>query len=165
MTDLEKYFKAHAGQFDDLDLPEGHEDRFLAKLEAVESEKQAAEADSLNRRRLGRLKLVLSACAAAAAVAILLIINIPSSGSRSWYAQAGSDPVEVYRAYTEKAASICSEIYSSNMDPNVENAVQSLTQEPVIMLDQLPDEMSDAEKSEILKEYYGKILNGLEHLK
>lgn len=157
MTDLEKYFRSKSGEFDEYELPEGHEARFLARLEAAEKGKE--------QKRIRRLKLVLAACSAAAAVAILLILNIPSLGIRTWYAQAGSDPAEVYRAYSERAASICSEIYSGNMNPDVRNAVQSLTQEPVILLEQLPIEMSDAEKSAILKEYYGKILNGLEQLK
>ena len=32
------------------------------------------------------------------------------------------------------------------------------------MIDQLPDELDDKTKSHILKEYYGKLLNGLDKI-
>lgn len=153
--ELNKYFKDHAGEFDDYELPEGNEVRFGKLLEAEDMRK------ILYKKRL---KWVLATCAAAVA-ALLLVLNIPSSDSRDWFAAVGDDPVEVYMAYSQTAAELCREIYSENFDPSVENAIQSLTQEPVTMLEQLPEAMSDAEKAAILKDYYGKLLNGLTELK
>lgn len=155
MMELNKYFKDHAGEFDDYELPEGNEVRFGKLLEAEDMRK------ILYKKRL---KWVLVTCAAAVA-ALLLVLNIPSSDSRDWFAAVGDDPVEVYMAYSQTAAELCREIYSENFDPSVENAIQSLTQEPVTMLEQLPEAMSDAEKAAILKDYYGKLLNGLTELK
>lgn len=155
MTELNKYFKDHAGEFDDFELPEGCEARFEKLLEAEDKRKILYQK---------RLKWMLATCAAAVA-ALLLVLNIPSSGSRDWFASVGDDPVEVYMTYSQTAAELCREIYSENFDPSVGNAIQSLTQEPLTMLEQLPDAMSDTEKAAILKDYYGKLLNGLTELK
>lgn len=39
MTELNKYFKDHAGEFDDFELPEGCEARFEKLLEAEDKRK------------------------------------------------------------------------------------------------------------------------------
>jgi len=46
-----------------------------------------------------------------------------------------------------------------------EEALTALTEESISLFDQLPEEMPDRQKTRILKQYYGELLDGVAQLK
>ena len=138
-------------RFDLYDLPEGHEERFLEKLDA-----------RTRRQQSRRIAFHWTAVAAAAAVLLLLVLPV---GSRHF--RGARTPEAVYCAYLDQIGS-CYEQLARNDQVDAfawEATLASLTQETIPLVDQLPEEMSDREKTRILKKYYGELLDGANRLK
>ena len=133
-------------RFDIYDLPEGHEARFLEKLDAATA-----------RRQRNRTALRWSAVAAAAALALFLVLPV---GNRH-FAWART-PEAVYCAYLDQVGSYYEQLAGGPEE--WEAAFTALTDETVPLFDQLPDEMPEREKMRILKEYYGDLLDGAAQL-
>ena len=139
-------------RFDLYDLPEGHEERFEAKLDA-----------GLWRRRI-RARIYLGT-AVAAGLAVLLWIG---TQARSHFRGAHT-PESVYSAYLEQIG----ELYQLLADNATDNSeaidwqavLDELTEETVPLYDQLPEEMPEKEKTAVLKEYYGGLLDEAELIK
>lgn len=157
MTDLNEYIRTNAQAFDSQELPAGHEKRFEAKLDAMLSEGKS-DMKAIRKRRAGIFSVL--ATAIAAAVAAVIFINRPEK-EIDWFAGVADDPVSVYLAYSEKAATMYEEILAKDVDARWETTVDGIVDENVPMIDQLPDELDNATKVAIMKEYYGKLLNGL----
>ena len=137
-------------RFDLYDLPEGHEERFQAKLEP-----------RLARAR--RLTRVFRWTAIAACLAAVLWLG---SRTRSPFWAANS-PEAVYAAYLEQVGELYHLLVNEPGDETVdrEAVLEELTQETIPLYDQLPEEMPDQEKIAVLKEYYGGILDEAGQLK
>ena len=138
-------------QFDLYDLPEGHEARFLEKLDAA------------TQRRRHNLNLFRwSAFAAAAAVCILLLVPF---GNRHFL--GAHTPEAVYCAYLDKVDSYYERLadYGASGNSEWEDAFTALTDETIPLFDQLPEEMPTRQKTRILKQYYGELLDGAARLK
>lgn len=138
-------------RFDLYDLPEGHEERFLEKMD-----------QRLLRRQNRRIALRWTAAAAAAAAILLLVLP---AGDR--YFRGARTPEAVYNAYLQQIGT-CYEQLARNYTVDAfawEATLASLTQETIPLVDQLPDEMPDREKTRILKQYYGALLDGANRLK
>ena len=138
-------------RFDLYELPEGHEARFLEKLDAATAHRQR------NRTVLG-----WTLTAAAAFVCLLLVLPI---GGRHF--RGAHTPEAVYVAYLDKVGSYY-ELLAENTSGETgewEAALTALTGETIPLFDQLPDEMSVRQKTRILKQYYGQLLDGAEQLK
>ena len=146
MTDFEKYIEDNSSAFDVFDPREGDQERFLAKLD--------------RRRRVRMISWVSTAAAAAVIAAVLVIPDRPAQTDR--FAGIGDDPVAVYKEYNRQVASLYVKISSKYSDYNWESEIRCLSEEPVPMLEQLPEEMDDASKARILKDYYNKKLSGME---
>ena len=130
-------------RFDLYELPQGHEERFEAKLDA-----------RLVQRR--RRRLTFRLCAAAAGVAVLFWIGTRAR-SPFWRAHT---PEAVYAAYLEQVGELY-EMLATKADNDTadwEAILSELTDENVPLYDQLPEEMSRREKMAILKRHYGGIL-------
>ena len=136
-------------RFDLYDLPAGHEERFLAKLDAATA------------HRRGGLT-ILRWTAAAAAAAILCLLVLPS-GNRHFL--GARTPEAVYRAYLEQVGTYYTQLGPEPADENWESALTALTSETVPLFDQLPDEMPARQKTRILKQYYGELLDAANLLK
>ena len=138
-------------RFDLYDLPEGHEARFLEKLDAVTA-----------RRQRNRTVIRWTAVAAAAAVCLLLILPL---GNRHFL--GARTPEAVYCAYLDKVGSYYEQMGSNSAGETGEweAALTALTTETIPLFDQLPDEMPAREKMRILKQYYGELLDGAAQLK
>ncbi len=165
MTDIKEYIQRNASAFDSAELPEGHEGRFEAKLDALLSGAESSGREERKRRktRLGIFSVLTTAAAAAAAVAAVIFINRPER-EVDWFAGVADDPVQVYLTYSEKVSALYEEILSRDLDGRWETTVGSIAGENVAMIDQLPDELDDAAKAAIMKEYYGELLRGLDKI-
>lgn len=160
MTDFKEYIDNNPEILNDQELPDGHEVRFEAKLDTMlESSRKTG-----HRKRL--LTGIFSAMTAVAAaiVAAVIFIDRPVAGEVDWFAGVTDDPVAVYMAYSEKIAVMYEEIFTKDLDERWATTVGSITNENVAMIDQLPDELDDKTKAQILKEYYGELLNGLDKI-
>ena len=137
-------------RFDLYDLPEGHEDRFQAKLEP-----------RLVRTR--RLTRVIRWTALAACLAAVLWLG---SRTRSPFWAANS-PEAVYAAYLEQVGELYQLLAADTDDETVnrEAVLQELTDETISLYDQLPEEMPEKQKTAVLKDYYGGILEEAEQLR
>ena len=161
MIDLKEYLSGNPEAFDDQELPPGHETRFEAKLDALLEADHKTEVKKTSGKRR-RLTMIFSAAAsiAAAVAAAVMFINRPAE-EIDWFAGVADDPVAVCLAYSEKVSSIYGEILSRDLEDRWGTTVSSIAEENVPIIDQLPEELDDAAKAIILKEYYGELLNGL----
>lgn len=164
MTDFKEYIKNNHRFLDDQELPSGHEARFEAKLDAMLESAQKARTDKVSRRRRIFTGIFSGAAVvAAAAIAAVIFINRPADDV-DWFAGVADNPRAVYLAYSEKVTVMYGEILSRDLEDRWERTVGSIAEETVPMIDQLPDELDDAAKAHLLKEYYGELLNGLDKI-
>lgn len=164
MTDFKEYIAQNPEILCDQELPAGHEARFEAKLDAMLGaavETQGKETG--HRKRMFTRIFGTVTTAAAAAVAAVIFINRPTS-EVDWFAGVADDPVAVYMAYSEKITAMYGEIFAKDLEDRWGTTVGCIAEETVPMIDQLPDELDDAAKAIILKEYYGELLNGLDKI-
>ncbi|MBQ9185676.1 MAG: hypothetical protein IJ151_07390 [Bacteroidales bacterium] len=158
MTDLEKYIKENGRKMDMAEPSAGHEDRFLDKLERAG--KPAASAKIVVWRRF------MAVTSLAAAVIIGIILIKPGAGGslnadKDWFADAGDSPQAIFDAYYSQYRQNCTELAEYGED----ETLAAITREAIPLLDQLPDELSDQEKGEILRSYYGTMLTAMNDFK
>ena len=139
MTELEKYIRDNAAGFDGMEPAEGHEERFLAKLEAQSARKS--------------WRIILATLAAAATLA-----GVFFAGS-SFGHFTGRNPEAIYLAYMTEVSKLYKD---APMEDSAawDDALAQLTEEAVPLFEQLPQELSRRRKARILKEYYGNLLDG-----
>ena len=144
MNDLEQYIRDHAVQFDSETPAPGHEERFLARLDATGSPRTRPAA-------LFRRPAVWAFALAAAAIALLLVLR-PGDPFRG----TGNDPQKIYLAYMDRVA----ELYRRpSTDTETRDAILAgITEEEDPLFLQIPEELSARERGRILKEYYGRML-------
>lgn len=140
MTELEKYIRSNAAELDCQEPAPGHEERFLARLDAV------SEKPSRNIRRI-----VFGTIAAAATLTGVFFAGRAVLAPR--------DPSEIYLAYMTEVSKIYQDCPMEDSEA-WDNAIASITEEAVPLFEQLPQEMPRREKARILKQYYGDLLDG-----
>ena len=127
-------------------MPAGHQERFLAKLEALQSQEQHQEPKP---HRLLFRRILFAASAAAAAIIIALFATL--------------QPGEIENSYSIGVQELAQEMYTEEAeilqmlpedDLQMINSVKSITQEAIPLTDLLPDELSPEKRAEILREYY-----------
>jgi hypothetical protein len=131
-------------RFDLYDLPEGHAERFQEKL-------------TVRLARQHRRKLVFRWTAAAAGVALIAWIAL----DRDTYFWRAHSPEAVYTSYLEQVGDLY-RLVANNSDNDAvdwEALLHELTDENVSLYDQLPEDLPEKEKTEILKRYYGEVLD------
>ena len=169
MTELEKYIRDNAASFDTESPAEGHEARFLARLEAtpVEGDSPAVpepvEGRPANlwtalasfRAAIRNLRLAPVLAFAVAACAALLLIIRPGDPFRG----VANDPEAIYLAYMDRVADLYQAL------PLEDGVLQEITEEETPLFTQLPDNISNRERSRILKNHYGELLAAARQLK
>ena len=170
MTDIEKMIKAAAPS--DARLPEGHLERFEAKLARIGTAEEDTPAvtgtvtsnpKSSSSARILRFTAFLATAAAAIAAVIFIARPAPQQPT-DWFAGVADDPVEICQVYYEKAAELSGDILKKDPEGSLTTTVMSLSDSAVPMIDQLPDEMDDAARAEVLRHYYAELLDGLDKI-
>ena len=149
MDKIEKYIAEHRSEFDSS-APAGSRERFM--------EAALAQAQAQQRRRRARMLSLSFAGLAAACTAVLMVIFSQSDLSRELERQ--------HRRLAEKENEIM--ILADQEFPmekeSIVNAIRAIMIEAIPLEEQLPEEISVKEKSEILKLYYDKKYAALESL-
>lgn len=157
MENLGKYIQDNLVQFNKGEMPAGHQERFLAKLEALQSQEQHQEPKP---HHLPIRRILFAASAAAAAIIIALFATL--------------QPGEIENSYSIGVQELAQEMYTEEAeilqmlpedDLQMINSVKSITQEAVPLTDLLPDELSPEKRAEILREYYKAKTAGLKKIK
>ena len=186
MNELEKYIRAHAAEFDAAEAPQGHEERFLAAVEAgalngrgrflrfARNDKEGCARNDGVAARSGAAVEGMAFGAAgwgawallAGAVVVLLaaVVLLRPAEGRGFFFGVGNDPQKVYLAYLDRVEDARLAL-ADNEDYNWEGILRGMTEEAVPLIEQLPEELSGRQQARILKQYYGEILAGVEKLK
>ncbi len=157
MNDLEKYIRAHAAEFDTAEPAGGHEARFLARLEATPLSPTPARGRKTGFRialrnafaRYAWIPAVAVACAAA------LLVLRPGDPLHGLF----SSPEAVYVAYMDEVADLYREL------PMQDEALREITEEAESLFEQMPEGLSDRQRSRILQNHYGELLAAARQLK
>ena len=155
----------------DARLPEGHLERFEAKLARIgtaeEDTPAVTETVTSNPKSSSSriLRFTAFLATAAAAIAAVIFITRPAPQQPTdWFAGVADDPVEICQVYYEKAAALSGDILKKDPEGSLTTTVMSLSDSAVPMIDQLPDEMDDAARAEVLRHYYAELLDGLDKI-
>ena len=166
MKDLEKYIREHAASFDTETPAEGHEARFLARLDVTplpseDSGIPSSRTKSVSIRAKSR-NLFPWGAFALAALAIALVVFRP--GTSHHFLGVPDNPERVYRSYLAQVERAYL-TFPWEDDYDWESALDELTEESVSLFEQLPEELPARQRARILKAYYGNILDGVKQLK
>lgn len=161
MTDLEQYIRDHASAFDAETPAEGHEERFLARLDESAPAEAAIRQPRFAIRRLRPANpLAPSLALAFAALAAVVLLIRPGDPFRG----VSNDPETIYLAYMDRVA----ELYRTPSAGDSEwrdATLASITEEDEPLFAQLPEELSTRERGRILKTHYGELLAAARQLK
>ena len=150
MDNLEEYIKRNREAFDDQELPEGHLERFEARLGSGQSV---------------RVWFWTAIAGVAAAVAAVVIFTgRQPSAPIDWFAEVPEDQASICQAYYEKMAGLYRDILASDVDGSKEAQLAAIAEETIPLIDQLPEELGAEERAAILKEYYSDLLGGIERI-
>ena len=176
MDKLEEYFKLNREAFDDQEIPEGHLARFEERLETLryaQGDRMAAQGAKVTSRKVRSktpLVWLASIASAAAVIAAALFINravidSPADKAIDWFLGVGDDQALICQTYYSKAAEIYEEALRGGIDESTEWQMALMLRDDAALIDQLPDEMSNEERAEVLKDYYGALLDGMNKMK
>lgn len=155
MKDLEEYIRDHAAEFDTAEPAGGHEARFLARLDVtpIAAGTQPKESFRAKTRNLFRRPFAWALAVVACAVALLVLRpGDPLHGvSRS--------PEAIYVAYMDEVADLYRDL------PMQDDTLREITDETESLFEQMPEGLSDRQRSRILKDHYGELLAAARQLK
>ena len=155
MNDLEKYIRDHAAEFDTAEPAGGHEARFLARLDVtpIAAGTQPKESFRAKTRNLFRRPFAWALAVVACAVALLVLR--PGDPLHGLF----SSPEAVYLAYMDEVADLYREL------PTQDDALREITEEAESLFEQMPEGLSDRQRSRILQNHYGELLAAARQLK
>ncbi len=165
MDNLKEYINKNLESFNDQELPEGHRERFEARLADAYSARSG-------KKPVIRHSIWWSVGIAAALAAIFFIgrpdTNEPTQiieSNKDWFAGIGNDQFEICNAYYDKVAEFYETMLKTAPEGEMENTIEMVVGETIPLIDQLPDEMEPEARAAVLKEYYGNLLDGLDRIK
>ena len=153
MDNLEKYINDNLEQLDSYEMPQGHKERFMAKIEALEKSAQdvTAQEPAPQRRKITfwNRRRILSAVSAAAVVAIGLITALSPAVQEAVYTyRIQKSAQQIYIVESEIMQMLGEE------EQYMINSLKTITEEAVPLAEQLPAELSPRQRAEILIRYY-----------
>lgn len=150
MDKIEKYIVEHRHEFDFEAVPSGSRERFMA---AAQAQAQAQQ----RRRRTRVLSLSFAGLAAACTAVFMVLFSQPD---------LSHELERHHKRLAEKESEIM--ILAEQEFPQekelILNTIRAILVEAIPLEDQLPDEISVKEKSEILNSYYDRKYAALENL-
>ena len=90
---------------------------------------------------------------------------ITGSPTKDWFAGVGNDQFEICTTYYDKVAELYEDLLRTSPDSDLQNTLELISEESIPMIEQLPEEMEPEARAEVLKEYYGRLLDGLERIR
>lgn len=143
MDDLKRYILENRAEFDDVPVPVGSRERFLVKA-----------------ARLKNKRMWIWTGAAAILAAVFAVSGV----------YRGNDTAGLERMMLEMTRSEIEimALVETNFPQDVEsvgNTLRSIMSEAIPLASLLPDEMSDEERINVLKDYYGRKEEALERVK
>ena len=93
------------------------------------------------------------------------MIDSPADKAIDWFLGVGDDQALICQTYYSKAAEIYEEALRGGIDESTEWQMALMLRDDAALIDQLPDEMSSEERAEVLKDYYGALLDGMNKMK
>ncbi|MHC1778738.1 MAG: hypothetical protein AB9922_00695 [Bacteroidales bacterium] len=157
MKGLNELIEKGSDEFEGEELPSGHKERFLSKLE---------QSKALNNRiaTSNNYKRTILYLAAASILAFLVISPIYFRSGESLECPDGL--ADYKTLLKERSADIS--LMADKLDPNekgmVMNTLNELINETVPFESQLPSEMDENEKSQLKQQYYCPKIQGVERL-
>lgn len=157
MNDLEKYIRDHAAEFDTAEPAGGHEARFLARLDVtpIAAGTQPKESFRAKTRNLFRRPFAWALAFVACAVALLVLIIRPGDPLHG----VSRSPEAIYVAYMDQVADLYRDL------PMQDDTLREITDEAESLFEQMPEGLSDRQRSRILKDHYGELLAAARQLK
>ena len=144
MENLEKYIQDNLEQFNCGEMPLGHQERFMAKLQAAQAAPERKAPRLFSRRSL----FAATAAAAAIVIAFFITTGSPTSDSDDYTIAIHEVAEEMYIEETEIMMMLGED------DQHIVNSVKSITEEAIPLSEQLPAELSQEKRAQILREYY-----------
>ena len=144
MNGIEKYIRENIEEFDVTPVPDGSRKAFLQKVKAEKS-----------RRRARTIVLTLSSMAAAAAIAVCFMPDSLAGDIENHHRRLAVKEMEIICALSETLPELIDEVM---------NTIRVVVSETIPLEEQLPDEMGEKAKREILQEYYDSKYRALEHI-
>ena len=145
MNRLEKYISSNQGAFDTAGLPEGSREVFICRIQR--------ERRKANLRKT--IVLTFGSIAASAAIVLSLMPRGLEHEIRNHHKRLAMKEAEILTAISAASPEDLDEVV---------NTIRSVTFEAVPLEDQLPDELGDRGKREILDEYYSRKHTALEEI-
>lgn len=156
MKDLEEYIRAHAAEFDTAEPAGGHEARFLARLDVTPSAAGTQPKESFRAKTRNLFRRPFAWALAVAACALLLVLFIRPGDPLHGLTRS---PEAVYVAYLDQVADLYREL------PMQDEALREITDEAESLFEQMPEGLSDRQRSRILQNHYGELLAAARQLK
>lgn len=160
MDNLEKFIQNNLEQFNSGEMPAGHNERFLARLSQAQATANIAQPQAtaqteakLHRRggikHLFSRKAIFAATSAAAAIIIALVATTTLKSQDEKYTIGIQELAqEMFRQEAETL------MLFEEDDQYMINNVKAITNEAIPLSEQLPSELTTAQRAEILREYY-----------
>lgn len=150
MDPLKKYITENKDRFEG-ELPEGHRERFLEKLDRCRQAQPAGTPAKWSPlKQIGRI-------AASIAAVFVLAFFIGNFFQVASYRSKLEEMKNQILRLSQRAA--------PEMQEYTINTLENILFEPVPLQKQLPEELSSREKEKILKEYYNQKMQGVKKLK
>ena len=144
MNRIEDYIKANIDAFDTYTVPKGSKDIFLGKVK-----------EERHRRVMRTIVVAISSMAAAAAIVLFIAPSSMAKDIEYHHRRLAFKETEILTLISERSPEELEEVM---------NTIRSVTSDAVTLEEQLPDEMEEKRRKEILKEYYESKYKALEHI-
>lgn len=145
MNRLEEYINGNIKAFDEVEVPSGRKEAFMRRI-------QAQRQKTFRRRSI---VVTLGLIAASAAILLLLLPRGLTFEIHSHHRRLGMKEAEILSVISTAAPDMLDE---------VSNTIRGITYEAIPLEEQLPEELDDKAKKEILKEYYTRKYLALERI-
>lgn len=180
MDNLQQYFRQNSGSIKESDelIPEGDESRFEQRWE-YSSRNRIHFRSNLKRRKKPLWKVLAFPLVASLALiaGVRALMNpyiredVPDVHDGIMAVSDTLSPSEVYNLYYDRMQAVMDGIYDltatlENEDPNqIYMTVDIITREAIPLIDQLPEEMEDADKIAVLTKYSQRRIEALDSYK